>query len=143
MITQTTTDSFELELGQAIHDFQLAGDTFKIALYLSTATLDATTTAYTATGEVSGTAYTAGGETLTNVSPVRLNNKTIIDWADVTVAAMTVTGIAGGLIYNSSKANRSIAVLKFTSEVSPSAETLNIKFPGATAASSIIRIGRT
>ena len=142
MITQTLTDSFELELAQAIHDFTVAGDTFNIALYTSAATLNASTTVYTATNEVTGTGYSAGGTALTNVAPIRVSGKTVIDWDDLAIAAMTVSDIAGGLIYNTSKANRTIAVLKFATALSPSAQTLNVVFPGATAASAIIRIGK-
>jgi len=139
-ITQTIVDSFHLELSQGIHDFQTTGDTFKMALYGSGASLDADTTTYTTTGEVSGTGYTAGGEDMTSVDPVLSNNKTLLDFADVVFATLTVSGIQGALIYNSTQADRAVAVLKFASSISPSAQTLTVIMPGVTSTSAIIRI---
>jgi hypothetical protein len=143
MIIQTLTDSFALELSQAIHDFTASGDTFKIALYTSSANLSATTTAYSATNEVTGTNYSAGGETLTSVGPVRSNNKTIIDFNNISIATATISDIAGALIYNSSKSNRSVAVFNFNASYSPSAQTLNLAMPAAASTSAIIRIGNS
>ena len=66
-ITQAMTTSFKAEILLAVHDFRsTGGDTFKLAMYTSTATIDANTTAYSATDEASGTNYTAGGGVLTN-----------------------------------------------------------------------------
>jgi len=94
--------SFKLELLKGVHDFTNGtGDTFKIALYTSSATLDASTTAYSATNEVSGTGYTAGGETLTNVTPVASGTGALVDFGDVTWSASSITA-RGALIYNSS-----------------------------------------
>jgi len=139
-ITQAIPDSFLLELSQSVHDFRTTGDTFKMALYLATATLGTSTTVYTATGEVSGTGYTAGGESLTSANPSTSNNKTIIDWADQDFTTLTVTGIAGAMIYNSSQSNKAVAILKFASALSPAAQTVTVTFPGATSTSAILRI---
>jgi len=139
-ITQTIVDSFHTELTQGIHDFRAAGDTFKMALYGSGASLNEDTTTYTTTGEVSGTGYTAGGETMTSVDPVLSNNKTLLDFADVEFTTLTVSGIQGALIYNSTQTDRAVAILKFASTVSPSAQTLTVIMPGVTSTSAIIRI---
>ena len=139
-ITQAIPDSFHLELSQKIHDFQTTGDTFKMALYLASANLGTGTTVYTSTGEVSGTGYSAGGEDLTSVDPVTSNNKTLLDWADQDFTTLTVSGIAGALIYNSTQGNKAVAVLKFASALSPSAQTVTVTFPGATSSSAILRI---
>jgi hypothetical protein len=139
-IVQCTPDSYLLELTQKVHDFQAAGDTFKCALYYASATLNTSTTAYTATGEVSGTGYTAGGVTLTSVDPVVSNNKAIIDFANATFTTVTLSAVAGALIYNSSQSDAACLVIKFADTVTAAAETITVAFPGATSTSAIIRI---
>ena len=139
-ITQAIPDSFHKELTHGDHDFRTTGDTFKMALYLASASLGTGSTVYTTSGEVSGTNYTAGGVSLTSVNPTTSNNKTLIDWADATFTTLTVTGIAGAMIYNSSQSNKAVAILKFASALSPSAQTVTVTFPGATSTSAIIRI---
>ena len=139
-ITQSVPDSMLLDFGQGVMDFQAAGDTFKMALYYASATLNTSTTAYTATGEVSGTGYSAGGETLTSVDPVISNNKTIFDWSDVTFSTVTLVDVAGALIYNSSQSNAAVIVIKFASLISATGENLKVTFPGATSTSAIIRL---
>jgi hypothetical protein len=139
-ITQCMPDSMLLDFGQKVHDFQTTGDTFKMALYYTTATLDTDTTIYTVTGEVTGTGYTAGGETLTSIDPVISNNKTIFDWVDQAFTTVTLVDVAGALIYNSSQSDAAVAVLKFSSLISATAETLTVVFPGAASTSAIIRL---
>jgi hypothetical protein len=139
-IVSCIPDSCLLELFQKKHDFQAAGDTFKMALYYASATLNTGTTAYTTSGEVSGTGYTAGGETLTSIDPVTSNNKTIIDWANCDFTTVTLVDVAGALIYNSSQSDAAIAVIKFSEPVSATAKTLTVVFPGATSTSAIIRL---
>lgn len=136
-ITQGACNSFKSELLQSIHDFDV--DTFKLALYTSSASLDATTTAYTTTGEASGTGYTAGGETLTGGVVTLNSGKGIVDFDNAQWTTSTFTA-RGGLIYNSSKSNRSVAVIDFGGNQSPSAGTLDVIFPDASASSAIIRI---
>ena len=138
-IVQTQTTSFKAELYQGIHD--LTTDQIKIALYTSTATLDATTTAYTTSNEVSssGTNYTAGGNTLTG-QVVSLDGTTaIVDFSDTTWATATITA-RGALIYNSSKSNKAIAVLDFGSDKTSTSGNFTINFPAPAAATAIVRI---
>lgn len=142
-ITQTTCTSFKVELFKAEHDFD-APDTFKIALYTSSASLDASTTAYSTANEItniSGTAYQPGGKALTVAStfPKSIGTTAIVDFNNVSWTNATFTA-RGALIYNSSASNKAVAVLDFGSDRSASASTFEIQFPIAGATSAIIRI---
>jgi hypothetical protein len=139
-ITQAMCTSFKVELMTATHNFTTStGDVFKIALYTSSATLDATTTAYTSTNEVSGTGYSAGGNTLTNVTPTSSGTTAFTDFADTTWSTATITA-RGALIYNSSKSNKAVCVLDFGSDKTSTAGNFTIVFPTADASNAIIRI---
>jgi len=139
-ITQAMCTSFKGEVMQALHDFTTStGNVFKIALYTSTATMSASTTAYSATNEVSGTNYVAGGNTLTNVTPTTSGTTGFTDFADTTWSAATITA-RGALIYNSTNTNRGVAVLDFGTDQTSTAGDFTIVFPAAAAATAIIRI---
>ena len=141
MIAQTLTTSFKTQLLTATHDFTAStGDTFYIALYLSTASLGADTTVYTATGEISGTGYSAGGIALTAVTPTSTGTTAFTSFNDATFTGLVNSSIAGALIYNSSKSNKTVAVLDFGSmKISTVATPLIINFPTASATTAIIR----
>ena len=125
---------------QGLHDFDNpGGNTFKIALYTSSATLGASTTAYSATNEVTGTNYTAGGNTLTSVSPTTSGTTAYVDFADTTWANSTITA-NGALIYNANSSNASCVVLAFGSDKSSSNGDFTIVFPTANSTDAIIRI---
>lgn len=140
-ITQAMCTSFKSELLTAEHDFSASGGhTFRCALYTSSATLSAATTAYTATGEVSGTGYTARGAVLTNVEPATSGTTAYTDFADVTWSSSTITA-RGALIFNDTHAtDASVIVLDFGSDKSSSAGDFTIVFPTADASTAIIRI---
>jgi hypothetical protein len=140
-ITQAMPSSFKQELLTATHDFTNGtGDVFKIALYTSAATLDATTTEYTTTNEVASTGnYVAGGNTLTNVTPTLDGTTAITDFADTTWSAATITA-NGALIYNDTKSDKAVAVLAFGGDKSSTDGDFVIIFPTADAANAIIRI---
>jgi len=138
-ITQALCTSFKEELLEGIHDFTTGGDTFKLALYTSSASLDASTTTYSTTNEVSGTGYTAGGNTLSNVNPTTSGTTAFIDFADTTFADATITA-AGALIYNSTDSNRAVAVLDFGGDKTSTNGDFTIQFPTADASNAIIRI---
>lgn len=139
-IIQGETTSFKQELLTAIHDFTAStGDTFKIALYTSSANLGPTTTTYTTSGEVVGSGYSAGGETLSQVTPTTSGTTAYLDFADVTWSSATITA-RGALIYNSSKSNRSVLVLDFGFDRVKSGADFTIQFPSANATDAIIRI---
>ena len=101
-ITSTLTTSFKKELLLGNHNFTNGtGDTFKLALYTSSATLGATTTSFTTTGQASGTNYTSGGAALTNVTPTSSGTTAFTDFNDLTFGTATITA-RGCMIYNSS-----------------------------------------
>ena len=137
-ITQAMASSFKPEVLGGIHD--LDTDAIYIALYVSTATLSAATTAYAATDEVATAGgYTAGGILLTT-PVISLDGTTgICDFADATWPAATITA-RGALIYNSTKANRAIAVLDFGSDKTSTAGDFTVIMPAAAAATSLVRI---
>lgn len=137
--------SFKDQLLEGVHDFRSSGgDTFKLALYTSAATLDATTTTYSATNEVgnSGT-YSAGGGTLTNISPTTSGTTAFTDFSDLSFTSATITA-RGALIYNTTPAhtytNAAVAVLDFGSDKTSTTGTFTIQFPTADASNAIIRI---
>jgi hypothetical protein len=144
-ITQAMCTSFKAQILEAVHDFRSSGgDTFKIALYSSAATLDATTTAYTSSDEVanSGT-YAAGGGTLTNVSPTTSGTTAFTDFDDISFTSATINA-RGALIYNTTPThtytNPSVAVLDFGGDKISTSGTFTIQFPAADASNAIIRI---
>jgi len=130
-------NSFKTELLGGTHD--LDTDTIKIALFTSSATLGASTTAYSTTNEVSGTGYTAGGNTLAGAAISLSGSTAIVDFTDTTWSSATITA-RGALIYNSSKADRAIAVLDFGSDKSSTNGDFTVVFPAADASNAIIRI---
>jgi len=135
-ITQAMCTSFKADVLNKEQD--LEADTLKIALYTSSATLDATTTAYSATNEVSGTGYTAGGVTLTSTTVATTGTTAYFDAADPEWTSASFTA-RGALIYNSTNADKAIAVLDFGGDFTVSSGTFRIVFPAA-GASAIIRI---
>ena len=152
--TQAVTTSFKSELLQGIHNFHNGsgggtttttgtGNTFKIALYTSSSTMAASTTAYSTTNEVSGTNYSAGGNTLTNVDPSTSGTTALTDFADTTWSSATITA-NGALIYNSSttagSANRAVVVLAFGGDKTSTAGDFTVTFPAADSSNAIIRI---
>ena len=154
-ITQALCTSFRAEFLLAAHDFRAStGDTFKIALFTSSASLDATTAAYAATNEVSSAGYTAGGATLTNngvtsASVDASSGIAHIDFADVTWSGVTFT-TRGALIYNTTPSaagegggaltNPAVAVLDFGGDKTVTAGAFTITFPANDATNAIIRI---
>ena len=137
MITAGLTSSFKYQLLLGVHDFSV--DTIKIALYTSSASLDANTTVYTTSGETSGTGYTAGGVTATTVIVALSNGVAFVDFDDPTWAGATFT-THGALIYNASKANKSIGVMNFGLIQSMTNQGFQILMPAATSDSALIRI---
>ena len=139
-ITQAMCTSFKQELMQALHDFDNpAGNTFKIAMYTSSATLGASTTAYSTTNEVTGTNYSAGGNTLSSVTPTSSGTTAFTDFADTTWTSATITA-NGALIYNNTNSNRAVAVLAVGGDQTSTNGDITIVFPAADASNAIIRI---
>jgi hypothetical protein len=146
-ISQAMATSFKVDILNGVHAFgttvtrgSTAADTFKIALYTSSATLDSTTTAYSVTNEVSGPGYTAGGNTL-SVSQVPTSTSTTawLDFSDTTWTSATITA-NGALIYNSSQSDKAVAVLAFGGDKTSTNGDFTIVFPTADSSNAIIRI---
>lgn len=147
-ITQAMCTSFKVELLSGGHNFNTTNvarsantaDSFKIALYTSSATLDATTTAYSATNEASGTGYTATGNVLT-ISQVPTSTSTTawLDFSDTTWSSSTITA-NGALIYNDTNSDTAVAVLAFGGDKTSTNGDFTIIFPTADSTSAIIRI---
>ena len=141
-ITQTICTSFKVALLNGEMDFSAdTSQTFKLALFTSSATLDATTTAYSTTNEVSGTGYTAGGNTLTiAANPASSGTTAFLDFADTTFASSSITA-RGALIYKSGGGDPAIAVIDFGEDKQTSSADFVIQFPTADKTNAIIRIG--
>jgi len=155
--TQSMTTSFMGELMTATHNFGTAptrgtsaADTFKAALYLTSATVNASTTAYSATNEVSGTGYTAGGVTVTNATaPIATNSSAtagVAYWtpsASITYTTVTLTtAFDAVLIYNSTQSNKAVSVHTFGSQTI-TAGTFTLTMPSNTTTTALLRLSTT
>lgn len=116
MITAAICNDYKQAVQDGVHQ---PGDSYKIALYVNTASIDKSTTAYTASGEASGTNYTAGGMALAGRSAGLSGDTAYLTFADPTFPAVTLTNVRGALIYNATRANRAIAVLDFGADLNP------------------------
>ena len=155
--TQSMCTSFMGELMTATHNFGTApiraastADTFKGALYLASATVNASTTAYSATGEVTGTGYSAGGVTVTNATPPTSTNSSatagVAYWtpsASLTYTSVTLTtAFDAVLIYNSSQSNKAVSVHTFGSQTI-TAGTFTLTMPANTTTTALLRLATT
>jgi hypothetical protein len=155
--TQSMTTSFMGELMTATHNFGTApiraattADTFKAALYLTSATVNAATTAYSSTNEVTGTGYTAGGVTVTNATaPIATNSSAtagVAYWtpsASITYTTVTLTtAFDCVLIYNSSQSNKAVSVHTFGSQTI-TAGTFTLTMPSNTTSTALLRLSTT
>tara|TARA_R100000231_G_scaffold39847_1_gene34613 strand:+ start:15723 stop:16154 length:432 start_codon:yes stop_codon:yes gene_type:complete len=140
-ITQAMCTSFKKELLEGVHNFKNSGgNDFKLALYTSSASLDASTTAYTTSNEVSGTGYTAKGASLTRVDPSTSGTTALTDFSDLTFSTATITA-RGALIFNdTASGDPAVAVLDFGGDKTSTAGDFTIQFPTADASNAIIRI---
>jgi hypothetical protein len=142
-ISSAICTSFKQEILVGTHNFTASsGDTFKIALYTSDASLGAGTTAFSTSNEISntsGSAYSSGGATLTSVTPTTSGTTAFCDFADVSFTSASFTA-NGALIYNSSQSNKAVAVIAFGGDKTVSSGTFTIQFPTADASNAIIRI---
>ena len=155
--TQSMCTSFMSELMTATHNFGTApiraastADTFKAALYLASATVNASTTAYSSTGEVTGTGYSAGGVTVTNATPPASTNTSATAgtayWtpsASITYTSVTLTtAFDCVLIYNSTQSNKAVSVHTFGSQT-VTAGTFTLTMPSNTTSTALLRLATT
>ena len=140
-ITSTLTTSFKKELLEATHNFKASGgNSFKLALYTSSATMGAATTAYATTNQATGTNYSAGGSALTNIAPTSSGTTGFTDFSDLTFGTATITA-RGCLIYNdTASGDPSVATIDFGGDKTSTAGDFTIVFPAAAASTAIIRI---
>ena len=143
-ITQAVANSFKKELLEGVHKFQYtSGDTFKLALYSSAATLNSSTTVFTSTNEVTPSGqYVSGGGALVKPNPSTsvASGVAIVTFSDLSFTGVTLTA-RGALIYNTSSSNKAVAVLDFTSDKTATSGTFTIQFPAFTTSAAILRIG--
>ena len=140
-ITSAICTSFKVEILKGVHNFTAStGNTFNLALYTSSATLGAGTTAYTTTEEITGTGYTAKGNALTSVTPVADGTTAVRDLADTSYTSATFTA-NGCLIFNdSATGDPAVCAVAFGGDKTVSSGTFTIQFPTAAATTAIVRI---
>ena len=140
-ITQAMCTSFKQELLEGVHNYKNSGgNTFRLALYTSSATMSASTTAYTSSNEVSGTNYSAKGNTLTRVDPSSSGTTALTDFADTSWSTATITA-RGALIFNEdTSGDTSVLVMDFGADKRATAGTFTLAFPAADSSNAIIRI---
>lgn len=146
MITQAIASSFKSELLQGVHNFGTnstypspgaGGNTFKLALYTSAATLSSATTAYTTSGETTGTGYTAGGGTLVNVGVSLSGTTAYLSFDAYTWTSATISA-AGALLYNSTQSNKAVAVFSFGGTYSSTNGNFTVTFPSNTSSTAVL-----
>ena len=140
-ITTAMCTTFKKEILEAVHNFKNSGgSTFNLALYTSSASLGASTTAYTTSNEASGTGYTAKGAALTRIDPSNDGTTAITDFNDLTFSSSSITA-RGALIFNeSASGDPAVCALDFGSDKTSSSGDFTIQFPTADASNAIIRI---
>ena len=140
-ITTAMCTTFKKEILEAVHNFKNSGgSTFNLALYTSSASLGASTTAYTTSNEASGTGYTAKGAALTRIDPSNDGTTAITDFANLTFSSSSITA-NGALIFNdSASGDPAVCALDFGSDKTSNSGDFTIQFPAADASNAIIRI---
>ena len=143
-ISSAVCNSFKQEILVGTHNFTASsGNSFKLALYTSSATLNKSTTAYTTSNEISntsGSAYTAKGKALTNVTPVLSTDTAVCDFANVSFTSASFTA-NGCLIFNdTASGDPSVCAIAFGGDKTVTSGTFTIEFPAADASNAILRI---
>tara|TARA_R110000850_G_scaffold100407_1_gene207941 strand:- start:1251 stop:1676 length:426 start_codon:yes stop_codon:yes gene_type:complete len=138
-ISSAICTSFKQELLVGTHNFTNGANSFKLALYSSSANLGAATTAFTATGQASGTNYSSGGSALTNVTPFATGTTAVCDFNDLTFSNATITA-RGCLIYNDTQSDKAVCAVDFGGDKTSTAGDFTVVFPTPTATGAIIRL---
>ena len=142
-ISSAICNSFKQELLVGTHNFTASsGNSFKLAMYTSSASMGASTTAYSTSNEISntsGSAYTAGGKAIVSVTPVLDGSTAVCDFADISFTSASFTA-NGCLIYNDTQSDKAVCVVAFGGDKTVSSGTFTIQFPAAAASTAIIRI---
>jgi|TARA_R110000851_G_scaffold245581_2_gene398321 hypothetical protein len=138
-ISSAICTSFKQELLVGTHNFTNGANSFKLALYSSSASLGAATTAFTTTGQASGTNYSSGGSALTNVTPFATGTTAVCDFNDLTFSNATITA-RGCLIYNDTQSDKAVCAVDFGGDKTSTAGDFTVVFPTPTATGAIIRL---
>ena len=142
-IASAICNSFKQEILVGTHNFTASsGNSFKLAMYTSSASMGASTTAYSTSNEISntsGSAYTAGGKALTSVTPVLDGSTAVCEFADISFTSASFTA-NGCLIYNDTQSDKAVCVVAFGGDKTVSSGTFTIQFPAAAASTAIVRI---
>ena len=140
-ITSAVCNTFKTEVLKAVHNFTNGGNTFRLALYTSSATLNKSTTAYTTSNEVAnGNGYTTKGEALTNVTPALSGDTAVCDFANISFTSASFTA-NGCLIFNdTASGDPSVCAIAFGGDKTVTSGTFTIEFPAADASNAILRI---
>ena len=142
-IASAVCNSFKQEILVGTHNFTASsGNAFKLAMYTSSASLGAGTTAYASTNEISntsGSAYSAGGKTIVSVTPALDGTVAVCDFADISFTSASFTA-NGCLIYNDTQADKAVCVVAFGGDKTVSSGTFTIQFPAASSSAAIVRI---
>ena len=142
-ISSAVCNSFKQEILVGTHNFTASsGNSFKLAMYTSSASLGAGTTAYSSSNEItnaSGSAYSAGGKTIVSVTPALDGTVAVCDFADISFTSASFTA-NGCLIYNDTQADKAVCVVAFGGDKTVSSGTFTIQFPAAGASTAIVRI---
>ena len=142
-ISSAVCNSFKQEILVGTHNFTASsGNAFKLAMYTSSASLGAGTTAYASTNEItnaSGSAYSAGGKEIVSVTPALDGSVAVCDFADISFTSASFTA-NGCLIYNDTQADKAVCVVAFGGDKTVSSGTFTIQFPAAAASTAIVRI---
>ena len=143
-IASAICNTFKTEVLKAVHNFTASsGNSFKLALYTSSASMGASTTAYATTNEIantSGSAYTAGGKVIVSVTPALDGSTACCDFADISFTSASFTA-NGCLIYNdTASGDPGVCVVAFGGDKTVSSGTFTIQFPAADASNAIVRI---
>jgi hypothetical protein len=138
--TSVVCNVFKTDVLKGVHNFTNGGNSFKLAMYTSSATLGKSTTSFTTDNQVSSSGYAAGGKALVNVTPTLSTDTAVCDFADLSFVGVSLTA-RGALIYNdTASGDPAVAVLDFGGDKTATSGTFTIQFPTADASNAILRI---
>lgn len=138
--TSVVCNVFKTDVLKGVHNFTNGGNSFKLSMYTSSATLGKSTTSFTTDNQVSSSGYSSGGKALVSTTPALSTDTAVCDFADLSFVGVTLTA-RGALIYNdTASGDPAVAVLDFGGDKTATSGTFTIQFPTADASNAILRI---
>ncbi len=138
--TSVVCNVFKTDVLKGVHNFTNGGNSFKLAMYTSSATLGKSTTSFTTDNQVSSSGYSSGGKALVSTTPALSTDTAVCDFADLSFVGVSLTA-RGALIYNdTASGDPAVAVLDFGGDKTATSGTFTIQFPTADASNAILRI---